>query len=1033
MDSDLVPKKGLDKSRINYKKSTHKLEQMETLSPYHKNRNKQTKLIKVRDSNDSQFKVFQDSQTQNKLSSCFSGQKSNNVQSQFDSNSTTQRKVFGQGCGISGNGGPGLSQSSKMSSFNSSSSKRDSFRNKLRGMGPGLVIKQSLNSMNTYDSQQIQVVKLNGQGNDQFFNEQSLYRSAFHLQYDEGEFLGEGLAATVSKCINKKSGETFAVKIMRTDDEEKLMAAQNEYAIQKELKHTNIIEVKEMFFENMRNTIYTVMEFFDGQQLEDYVNKNGPIKNFQKRTDSLTGKTNFNVKICDFNVAKNFKHKSLMTMTGLEQWQAPEMKGGSKYTEKVDLWSVGCVLFFMITGYPPFSTHNIAKMHESIELGTFQFINEDAEESLNSNLIINDLIRKLIVADPLVRISAEEALKHMLFQASHKKVPPNQNVKSSVSAQNSEAKISASKLDIPSPSTMPYHESPQPKKSNHYLQTYKPSKFHNKRAKPKERHDPIVTTGGLITIDRLSQNNNDQFGPDYLNNERMDSQDQDNSPHYTVRPSLRIKQINSFLFRPDEKDGISSNAAHLMRTFSKYQEYIQLGSSFFQCCLLFLSGPMEIELELLVFFFTLFTYLISWYYRGIRIHLWPVVTGFSFYTFTLIFPIMVDLSHFYYYLTCLISLMIVYFFGSVENYQGFVTSGRYQVGCKETQTKVSGNRVLIYYPVDKKLNRQNFKDMLWAYDGENMIKGLMKFGADIVPATPFYHLQSVKQRVMVDAPLVKLPDSDKHEGKNIPIVFSHGVGNTMTWFSTMCKDFASQGFVVYAIEHNDGSALHHYNDQKQHKYYKQFDMRDQNKIVQKIGIRQKELSNLLDELVHISKNQLGEEVKIDMDQLTVVGHGLGATTAIVFAAKDDRVKKVISLDPWLTPIKDEIDQGLIKVQQPHCTITSDIFQGNVEKNWQLTNSFFQGKVDNKNNILSLLNNIGHMAFTDLPLILQLELRIIMFTPSFAHIFRAQDTLRLILGVTKAFFIKNGMSKESGNYEELIKRLESTKDVTFEVK
>lgn len=36
----------------------------------------------------------------------------------------------------------------------------------------------------------------------------------------------QGLAATVSKCINKKTGDTFAVKIMRTDDEEKLMAAQ---------------------------------------------------------------------------------------------------------------------------------------------------------------------------------------------------------------------------------------------------------------------------------------------------------------------------------------------------------------------------------------------------------------------------------------------------------------------------------------------------------------------------------------------------------------------------------------------------------------------------------------------------------------------------------------------------------------------------------------------------------------------------------------------------------------------------------------
>ena len=118
-----------------------------------------------------------------------------------------------------------------------------------------------------------------------------------------------------------------------------------------------------------------------------------------------------------------------------------------------------------------------------------------------------------------------------------------------------------------------------------------------------------------------------------------------------------------------------------------------------------------------------------------------------------------------------------------------------------------------------------------------MIKGLIKFGADIVPATPFYYLQSVKQRVMVDAPLVKLPDSDKHEGKFIPVIFSHGVGNTMSWFSTICKDFASQGFIVFSIEHNDGTALHRYSEEKSHKYYKAFDMRNHNEIVTRLGIR----------------------------------------------------------------------------------------------------------------------------------------------------------------------------------------------------
>lgn len=54
---------------------------------------------------------------------------------------------------------------------------------------------------------------------------------------------------------------------MRTDDEEKLMAAQNEFNLLKEAKHQNVIEFKETFFDSMRNTIYTVMEYFDSQNL----------------------------------------------------------------------------------------------------------------------------------------------------------------------------------------------------------------------------------------------------------------------------------------------------------------------------------------------------------------------------------------------------------------------------------------------------------------------------------------------------------------------------------------------------------------------------------------------------------------------------------------------------------------------------------------------------------------------------------------------------------------------------------------------
>jgi hypothetical protein len=55
-----------------------------------------------------------------------------------------------------------------------------------------------------------------------------------------------------------------AVKIMRTDDEEKIQIAQKEYDIQKKIKCPHVVEVKEFFFDTLRNTVYTVMDFIEG-------------------------------------------------------------------------------------------------------------------------------------------------------------------------------------------------------------------------------------------------------------------------------------------------------------------------------------------------------------------------------------------------------------------------------------------------------------------------------------------------------------------------------------------------------------------------------------------------------------------------------------------------------------------------------------------------------------------------------------------------------------------------------------------------
>ena len=81
----------------------------------------------------------------------------------------------------------------------------------------------------------------------------------------------------------------------------------------------------------------------------------------------------------------------------------------------------------------------------------------------------------------------------------------------------------------------------------------------------------------------------------------------------------------------------------------------------------------------------------------------------------------------------------------------------------------------------------------------------------------------------------------------------------------------------------------------------------------------------------------------------------------------------------------------------------------------------------------MLKNVGHMTFSDLPLFLLLELRLINFTPSFGQVFRGQYNLKLVINVTRAFFLRNRMSNDGGKYEDFISRLEKTDDLVFDLK
>jgi hypothetical protein len=109
-------------------------------------------------------------------------------------------------------------------------------------------------------------------------------------------------------------------------------------------------------------------------------------------------------------------------------------------------------------------------------------------------------------------------------------------------------------------------------------------------------------------------------------------------------------------------------------------------------------------------------------------------------------------------------------------------------------------------------------------------------------------------------------------------------------------------------------------------------MRNMNKFVQKLGIRTREIASLIGEIQGLAKNDLSQDVELNLDMLTIVGHGFGGTTAITVAAKDDRIKQVLTFDPWLPPIKEEIQNGDIRLQQFFCSVNSEMFLNNVPDN-----------------------------------------------------------------------------------------------------
>ncbi|KAI0784623.1 kinase-like domain-containing protein [Abortiporus biennis] len=271
-----------------------------------------------------------------------------------------------------------------------------------------------------------------------------------YAQYDLIKELGKGSFATVMQAMCKENGEFFAVKIIQHNKlnsaalhaggsgvEQSKGGFAREISILEKLSHPNICQLKEVFFEV--STINLVLEWVPGGDLLDYILLHNGLdeetarrftyqicdamayihaqdiahRDLKPENILLTKDNPPSVKVADFGLAKAVDSMTMLrTMCGTPSYLAPEVVmqvGNSGYNSIVDSWSVGVIVFSMITNASPFiEQSNAADIREKIATRQVDWglLRQHASEECV------DFVRRLLEPKPERRMTLTDALEH---------------------------------------------------------------------------------------------------------------------------------------------------------------------------------------------------------------------------------------------------------------------------------------------------------------------------------------------------------------------------------------------------------------------------------------------------------------------------------------------------------------------------------------------------------------------------------------------------------------------------------------------
>ncbi|XP_067844972.1 serine/threonine-protein kinase MARK1 isoform X5 [Heptranchias perlo] len=242
--------------------------------------------------------------------------------------------------------------------------------------------------------------------------------------------IGKGNFAKVKLGRHVMTGREVAVKIIdKTQlNPTSLQKLFREVRIMKILNHPNIVKLFEVI--ETEKTLYLIMEYASGGEVFDYLVAHGRMKEKEARAkfrqivssvqychqkhivhrdlkaENLLLDADMNIKIADFGFSNEFTiGNKLDTFCGSPPYAAPELFQGKKYDgPEVDVWSLGVILYTLVSGSLPFDGQNLKELRERVLRGKYRipfYMSTDCE----------NLLKKLLVLNPAKRGSLEQIMK----------------------------------------------------------------------------------------------------------------------------------------------------------------------------------------------------------------------------------------------------------------------------------------------------------------------------------------------------------------------------------------------------------------------------------------------------------------------------------------------------------------------------------------------------------------------------------------------------------------------------------------------